>query len=191
MVVVGGVAHRVTGYSISHILSTCGGARSTVNYNFDLPADVFAFLVCSYASCKCLLNAFPIGDLGIWKFGLTVNLHVPFTTRNNGVHTSATTSNPPLNHFCFVRFCRDHSSSTLMVLVAPSLLPALLRTIHARGTFSSDVRPPLTPATTTSSIRRSGWANNAISSSDGETWTPETLRVSFALSTKLSDVQSC
>ena len=156
MVAVGGVVHRMTGHSTPRIVSACGGARSTVDYNFDLPAGVLVFLVCSYASCKRLLNIFPIGDLGIWKSGLTVNFHVPFTTRNGGRHTSATTSNPPLNHFCFVRFCRDHSSNTLMVLVAPSLLPALLRTIHARGTFSSDVRPPLTPATTTSSIRRSG-----------------------------------
>ena len=55
----------MTGYSISHILSTSGGARSTVNYNFDLLAGVLALLVCSYASCKRLLNIFPIGDLGI------------------------------------------------------------------------------------------------------------------------------
>ena len=65
VVVVEGVVHQMTGYSISHILSTSGGARSTVNYNFDLPAGVLALLVCSYASCKRLLNIFPIGDLGI------------------------------------------------------------------------------------------------------------------------------
>ena len=38
-------------------------------------------------------------------------------------------------------------------------------------------------------IRLSGWALNAVSSSDGETWTPETLSVSFTLSTKLSHVR--
>ena len=38
-------------------------------------------------------------------------------------------------------------------------------------------------------MRPSGWAINATSSSDGETWTPETLSVSFILSIKLPDVR--
>lgn len=45
-----------------------------------------------------VFNTLPTGDLDTRKSRLTINLRVSFTTRNNGMHTSATTSNPPLNH---------------------------------------------------------------------------------------------
>lgn len=99
--------------------------------------------------------------------------------------TVSTTSNPPRNHLYLLRFFSDQIFKSLMTPTSPRFLPASLRTIHARGTFSSDVRPPDTPATDTSEIHFLGCAKRTFSISTGETCRPETFNVSLALSSKL------
>ena len=94
--------------------------------------------------------------------------------------TESTTSMPPLSHLYLLRFSWCHFSSSPITFALPHslLAPRSLSTIQARGTFSSSVRPPETPATVASVIRCKGWARRQSSISTGETWAPETLRVS-------------
>lgn len=62
---------------------------------------------------------------------------------------------------------------------SPSASPVGERTTHARGTRSSAVRPPLTPATLTSMMRFSGCLSNVSSISVGDTCIPDILSVSY------------
>jgi len=56
-----------------------------------------------------------------------------------------------------------------MTSADPTFFPSGLKTIQALGTFSSDVRPPETPATVTSVMYLAGWARRQSSISFGET----------------------
>jgi hypothetical protein len=93
-------------------------------------------------------------------------------------HTASTIWIPPLNHLYLLRFFLCHASNSFTTEATPRVFPAGVSTIQARGTFSSEKRPPLTPATVTSLINLSGWTRRQSSISTGDTWAPETLRVS-------------
>ena len=84
-----------------------------------------------------------------------------------------------------LKFFLIHASSVCTTARSPLRRPSSLSTSHARGIFSSLVRPPVTPATQTSVMSRSGCTRSVSSTSFGETCAPETLSVSFARSTKL------
>lgn len=99
--------------------------------------------------------------------------------------TESTTSIPPLNHLYLLKFALDQSSNSFIDFCTPFSLASSLNTSHALGTFSSDVRPPETPATQTSTRSLPGCMRKTSSISVGETCTPETLRVSFMRSMKL------
>ena len=95
------------------------------------------------------------------------------------VHTSSTTSKPPLNHLYLLRFFWCHDSNTFITADAPRFFPAKFSTIHALGIFSSEVRPPETPATVTSLMSFSGCSRRQFSISTGDTCAPETFSVSY------------
>ena len=92
--------------------------------------------------------------------------------------TSSTACIPPRNHLCLLSRERVHSSSAAKTASAPCCFPRLESTTHARGTSSSDRRSPFTPATAMSVISWAGCSKIVSSISVGETWLPETLRVS-------------
>lgn len=92
--------------------------------------------------------------------------------------TLSTHAIPPLNHLYLLSRSCTHASSRAVTSCSPSATPAGESTIHARGTRSSEVRPPETPATLASMISLSGCARSVFSISTGETCTPETLSVS-------------
>jgi hypothetical protein len=73
-----------------------------------------------------------------------------------------------------LRRFRIHACSSTTTASAPRVAPVALSTTHARGSRSSDVRPPpLTPATVTSEMSCSGCSRSVSSSSLGETCMPE------------------
>jgi hypothetical protein len=77
-------------------------------------------------------------------------------TRRLRRNTSSTTSIPPLSHLYLLRFFWCHDSNSFITADAPRFFPERLNTTHALGTFSSEVRPPETPATVTSLMSFSG-----------------------------------
>jgi hypothetical protein len=144
--------------------------NTTIAYNF----PKISLCSASYLSCKTRRNTFPVAVLGIYTW----------PNASDGIEiksaqlTSPTTSIPPRSHLYLVRFSCVQVMRVSIVFTSPLRLPSSLRTTHARGTFSSDVRPPLTPATDTSIIRWSGCALKTDSISVGDTWFPDTFRVS-------------
>jgi hypothetical protein len=93
--------------------------------------------------------------------------------------TSFTTSIPPLKCLYRLKLSLCQAFRVLTTESFPSFFPAMLRTTHARGIFSSEVLPPETPATAASVINLSGCASRQFSISTGETCCPETLSISF------------
>lgn len=115
----------------------------------------------SCRSCKTRRSVLPVGSFGI----------------------SSTTSIPPRSHLYLLKFSLCHRSSSFITFSFPqpffASLPTSLRTTHALGTFSSFVRPPLTPATLASVMIPWGFERRQFSISTGETWEPDTFRVSW------------
>ena len=85
---------------------------------------------------------------------------------------------PPLSHLYLLRFFLCHASNSSTTAATLRFLPAGVSTIQAQGTFSSEKRPPLTPAMETLLMSLPGCARRQSSISWRDTWAPEILRAS-------------
>jgi len=90
----------------------------------------------------------------------------------------------PRNLLLTICIYSDSSDAMTLIPLSPQMhhvfFPAKFSTIHALGIFSSEVRPPETPATVTSLMSFSGCSRRQFSISTGDTCAPETFSVSYS-----------